>query len=246
MAITVRDRRTYGRTPLTRRAMLVAALVSLPFVVMVVAVGVQAQDAQQAPGRPSACDVAQVEARDWAEKFVEAHGRLPEYPEIVELPRSVARWVVLALPPREQHAFWYSQMQDLLETSLDQAERDALTHASALLTVEIFERWQREGASSVREDLSEIHRVLASAFDDASIAQVFSLARRGGKDPGPLPEATYCSCNTASADDCEGGELWTCKKDYQDCTFTTSGCGFMWNDPCDGGCCRATPQGGGC
>lgn len=218
---------------LTSLTVLLATLI-LP---VVSAAGEVDLKANGVPGQPSACEAARLEAQGWTGRFIETHGRLPEYSEIVELPRSIARWVVLGLPAPQQHAFWQSHMKTFLAAPLNDDQRDALRRASALLTRDTFERSEREGAAAVHGDVRDAHAILASAFDERTVAQIVSLAPGGSEKPGPLPEALFCGCNLAFPSDCaEGWPLWTCAEGG--CDVRNSGCGDFLVYPCNGQCCR--------
>lgn len=131
-----------------RRGFQGAWIAALILFSMVSAKGVGGQETQRPPGLSKpACDVLETEASVWTQQFLEAYGRLPQYPDIVELPTSMARAVVVALPPKDQYSFWQFHMQTFLspEAPLSEAERTALMRASSLLAVDLFERAAREG-----------------------------------------------------------------------------------------------------
>jgi hypothetical protein len=197
-------------------------------------VGSTTVQAQPIRSDESPCDSGQLAARDWLEGFIESHGRSPRYDEIVTLPRSMAEWAVLSLPAQDQHAFWQAHMHAFLATPLNRAEQDALLRASGLLTVELFERAEREGSSAVDAELRQIRGVLSAAFDENDVGDIVALFP-GGPERLPAVE-NPCGCHTLSPDDCFAWPLWICVESYNDCEPTNHGCGEFFLYPCNGDC----------
>jgi hypothetical protein len=173
---------------------------------------------------------------------------------IESYPFEYRRAIMTAVPPGVRSRVWQSHIETYLTANpnLDDATASALQSAIALLTPDLLNRSPTDG------ERAEIHAIAAQVTSSLGTDTALDLLYRLGPADGtfssaePLTEKVAdflrrtftlhanggdCGCNTGWG--CDGGNYCSTATG---CNTITSwpACGWLWEDPCDGGC---TPGG---
>jgi hypothetical protein len=173
---------------------------------------------------------------------------------IQSYPFDYRRAIMTALPPGLRSRVWQDHIEIYLTANpnLDIATASALQSAIALLTPDLLSR------SPTDDERTQIHAIAAQVTASLGTDTALDLLYRLGPADGTFPSAepmtekladflrrTFtlyagsrnCNCNIGWG--CSGGNYCS---GQTGCTPTTGwpSCGWLWEDPCDGGC---TPGG---
>lgn len=213
------DRTVMGRARFLRLA--VGASAALGFVVL---------------GKTPAFAAAKSPAKQW----VKANkGRLPQtYDQVIVHPMSYRREIYGELTPAARGKLWIEQFARYRTANpgLTAEQRKVLDRAAAFASDE-----------STFTNPAGVERSLVSFGSDAERAfgkdEVYAIFGRLGPaaEESPAQHATpdgccpSCNCNSTSAWPPGGwcGAPCNCQTDPGTCFRSSSGCGFLWNYPCD-------------
>ncbi|WP_336216832.1 bacteriocin fulvocin C-related protein [Nonomuraea sp. LPB2021202275-12-8] len=173
-----------------------------------------------------------------AEKWVQANiNNLPQrYNEFITHDMTHRRAIYQALTPSTRRQLWLAQLSQYRSThaNLTPEQDRILTVAEHLLA----DKGALADSSTVdfAQKIKSLGEEAIAVFGKQEAGNL--LAQLGPPDAAPVTVAATCSCNV-DEDFCGPQD---CRSNIVSCS-RTSGCGWVWNKPCNGLCCEPTTAG---
>ncbi|XYI03667.1 bacteriocin fulvocin C-related protein [Sorangium sp. So ce1128] len=172
-----------------------------------------------------------VAVRNWVAQNA---GRLPtEYAELVRYPVAYRRGIFSALDPDAKSSLWKEHFQRYRDErpDLTAAQASFIERLSSSTSAELY-----KGATDKPAVMKGLQAEASALFDRDSLRL---LAAQLGPDDAP-DDTQACAAGVGSCT-CNAGDDWCnwghyCSNKAGDCSITPDGCGWWWDDPCDGLC----------
>jgi hypothetical protein len=184
---------------------------------------------------PALADEACAAARSWVDAN---RGRLPEsYDEIVARPMVYRRAILEALPPRVQSRLWVEHVERYRASHPGlTAEQTAVADRVAEMAAAESTFQPAAAGPELRQRLKTLEDAAVQALgrDQASaLVATFGPPERATVAYPLMPGAVGCTCSVDS-DYCTNSTV--CRSRSGDCRVSTTGCGTLYQRPCDGRC----------